>query len=197
MAVTASNMRASMCNPPVVEVPACVPARVNGLQIGLQKKKTGVIAPKRFIQRLKKDNELFRGYMHQVRRQPLPLSQRHMPAERRQLLGGARRQQLAARLVTVAALSLRMDDPYLHHVPGSPAHARLALLILLWVVAVALARQDAHEFLNFLLNEMVETLERDEKDRTQRLGTPAQLPIRTWVHDIFHGKLVNETRCMM
>mmetsp|Transcript_26252 Transcript_26252/g.67522 ORF Transcript_26252/g.67522 Transcript_26252/m.67522 type:complete len:353 (+) Transcript_26252:415-1473(+) len=90
-------------------------------QIGLQKKKTGVIAPKRFIQRLKKDNELFRGYMH----------------------------------------------------------------------------QDAHEFLNFLLNEMVETLERDEKDRTQRLGTPAQLPIRTWVHDIFHGKLVNETRCMM
>jgi hypothetical protein len=35
-------------------------------QISSQKKKTGVIAPKRFIQRLKKQNELFRSYMHQV-----------------------------------------------------------------------------------------------------------------------------------
>lgn len=35
-------------------------------QISTQKKKTGVIAPKRFVQRVKKENELFRGYMHQV-----------------------------------------------------------------------------------------------------------------------------------
>ncbi|PON86149.1 Ubiquitinyl hydrolase [Trema orientale] len=35
------------------------------LQICSQKKKTGVIAPKRFVQRLKKQNELFRSYMHQ------------------------------------------------------------------------------------------------------------------------------------
>ncbi|KAH7656194.1 Ubiquitinyl hydrolase 1 protein [Dioscorea alata] len=34
-------------------------------QISSQKKKTGVIAPKRFVQRVKKENELFRGYMHQ------------------------------------------------------------------------------------------------------------------------------------
>ncbi|KAG8097152.1 hypothetical protein GUJ93_ZPchr0013g34436 [Zizania palustris] len=34
-------------------------------QISNQKKKTGVIAPKRFIQRLKKQNEIFRSYMHQ------------------------------------------------------------------------------------------------------------------------------------
>ncbi|XP_059648061.1 ubiquitin carboxyl-terminal hydrolase 4-like [Cornus florida] len=34
-------------------------------QISSQKKKTGVIAPKRFVHRLKKQNELFRGYMHQ------------------------------------------------------------------------------------------------------------------------------------
>ena len=37
------------------------------LQIHSQKRRTGVIAPKRFVQRLKKDNELFRSYMHQVR----------------------------------------------------------------------------------------------------------------------------------
>ena len=35
-------------------------------QINYQKKKTGVIAPKRFVQRVKKQNELFRSYMHQV-----------------------------------------------------------------------------------------------------------------------------------
>ncbi|MCE0481812.1 Ubiquitin carboxyl-terminal hydrolase 3, partial [Datura stramonium] len=33
--------------------------------ISSQKKKTGVIAPKRFVQRLKKQNEIFRSYMHQ------------------------------------------------------------------------------------------------------------------------------------
>lgn len=35
------------------------------MQINCQKKKTGVIAPKRFVQRVKKQNELFRSYMHQ------------------------------------------------------------------------------------------------------------------------------------
>ncbi|KAK3002137.1 hypothetical protein RJ639_022318 [Escallonia herrerae] len=35
------------------------------MQISTQKKKTGVVAPKRFVQRVKKQNELFRGYMHQ------------------------------------------------------------------------------------------------------------------------------------
>ncbi|CAN6479865.1 unnamed protein product [Victoria cruziana] len=34
-------------------------------QISSQKKKTGVIAPKRFVQKVRKQNELFRGYMHQ------------------------------------------------------------------------------------------------------------------------------------
>ena len=36
-------------------------------QIQTSKKKTGVIAPKRFVQRLKRDNEAFRSYMHQAR----------------------------------------------------------------------------------------------------------------------------------
>jgi len=35
------------------------------MQISQAKKKTGVIAPKRFVQRVKKQNELFRSYMHQ------------------------------------------------------------------------------------------------------------------------------------
>ena len=36
------------------------------MQINSQKKKTGVIAPKRFVQWVKKENENFRSYMYQV-----------------------------------------------------------------------------------------------------------------------------------
>ncbi len=43
-------------------------------QIQSQKRKTGIIAPKRFVQRLKRDNELFRSYMHQVRHTNNPMN---------------------------------------------------------------------------------------------------------------------------
>ncbi|GIM01501.1 hypothetical protein Vretimale_6301 [Volvox reticuliferus] len=35
-------------------------------QINSSKKKTGVVSPKKFVNRLRRDNELFRGHMHQV-----------------------------------------------------------------------------------------------------------------------------------
>eukprot|EP00798_Chlamydomonas_sp_ICE-L_P014258 gene14258-20231_t len=52
--------------------------------------------------------------------------------------------------------------------------------------------QDAHEFLNYLLNQACEGLEGEQK-QGQTPGTPLK---PTWVHDIFQGKLVNETRCL-
>ncbi|GLJ56182.1 hypothetical protein SUGI_1206280 [Cryptomeria japonica] len=74
--------------------------------------------------------------------------------------------------------------------------------------------QDAHEFLNFLLNELVEILEK-ESSATKKLsgnltqpekktngsvngqanGTQ-QPPVLTWVHNIFQGTFANETRCL-
>lgn len=45
---------------PVLACHVCV-------QIQNTKKKTGVIPPKKFVQRLKRDNEQFCSYMHQVR----------------------------------------------------------------------------------------------------------------------------------
>ncbi|CAL9179931.1 unnamed protein product [Musa hybrid cultivar] len=112
-------------------------------QISSQKKKTGVISPRRFVQRVKKQNELFRSYMH----------------------------------------------------------------------------QDAHEFLNFLLNELVDTLERDSNaansspeassssssSSSEKVANgPSNPPVNglrkdpfvTWVHDSFQGILTNETRCL-
>ncbi|PKU84968.1 Ubiquitin carboxyl-terminal hydrolase 3 [Dendrobium catenatum] len=107
-------------------------------EINSSKKKTGVIAPKRFVQRVKKQNELFRSYMH----------------------------------------------------------------------------QDAHEFLNFLLNELVDILEKEGNDINDSPGTSSQAeqnvngpvhlqengakkePLLTWVHKSFQGILTNETRCL-
>lgn len=112
---------------------SCRPAEDNLLlclaelfvQISTHKRKTGVIAPKRFVQRLKRDNELFRSYMH----------------------------------------------------------------------------QDAHEFLNYLLNECSELLEKEQRQQLKACGQPAAAspsdqPAPTWVHELFQGKLVNETRCL-
>uniref|UniRef100_A0A3P8ZIR6 Ubiquitin carboxyl-terminal hydrolase 46 n=1 Tax=Esox lucius TaxID=8010 RepID=A0A3P8ZIR6_ESOLU len=70
-------------------------------------------------------------------------------------------------------------------------------------------QQDAHEFLNYLLNTVADILQEEKKQEKQngRLknnGTavtadtePENKTIEpTWVHDIFQGTLTNETRCL-
>ncbi|GJQ10804.1 hypothetical protein GpartN1_g4989.t1 [Galdieria partita] len=100
-------------------------------QVNSQKKRIGSIAPKKFIERLRKDNQLFSSCMH----------------------------------------------------------------------------QDAHEFLNFILNEIVEILQREEAAKKQKVAkkernnsldkTDAEShSTRTWVHDLFEGLLTNEVRCL-
>jgi ubiquitin carboxyl-terminal hydrolase 9/13 len=68
--------------------------------------------------------------------------------------------------------------------------------------------QDAHEFLNLLLNEVVENVETFSKSRITEVGEPEQngavVPatnnnnnINTgWVHELFEGTLTSETRCL-
>eukprot|EP01111_Echinosteliopsis_oligospora_P015414 TRINITY_DN6100_c0_g1_i1.p1 TRINITY_DN6100_c0_g1~~TRINITY_DN6100_c0_g1_i1.p1 ORF type:complete len:379 (-),score=80.65 TRINITY_DN6100_c0_g1_i1:129-1265(-) len=108
--------------------------------IATQKKKTGVLAPRKFVNKLRKENELFRGFMH----------------------------------------------------------------------------QDAHEFLNYLLNECAETLQREQKqkdlirssDSPEEDGADVKKSKKdsgkkfpntvggTFIHDIFEGALTNETKCL-
>uniref|UniRef100_A0A3Q2ZG36 Ubiquitin carboxyl-terminal hydrolase n=1 Tax=Hippocampus comes TaxID=109280 RepID=A0A3Q2ZG36_HIPCM len=76
-------------------------------------------------------------------------------------------------------------------------------------------QQDAHEFLNYLLNTVADILQEEKKQEKQngRLknnGPPADAEMATttataaaenkteptWVHDIFQGTLTNETRCL-
>ncbi|KAF1942568.1 cysteine proteinase [Clathrospora elynae] len=76
--------------------------------------------------------------------------------------------------------------------------------------------QDAHEFLNLLLNEVVENVEQFSKNRVTDLGemegnghtitSEDVVPVRNstvsaksnsgWVHELFEGTLTSETRCL-
>ncbi|RLN08569.1 ubiquitin carboxyl-terminal hydrolase 4-like [Panicum miliaceum] len=71
--------------------------------------------------------------------------------------------------------------------------------------------QDAHEFLNFLLNEIVDILEKESSSAkvSPEATSPGKVsngaavdgvrkePLVTWVHKNFQGTSTNETRCLM
>uniref|UniRef100_A0A8K9ULR8 ubiquitinyl hydrolase 1 n=1 Tax=Oncorhynchus mykiss TaxID=8022 RepID=A0A8K9ULR8_ONCMY len=67
-------------------------------------------------------------------------------------------------------------------------------------------QQDAHEFLNYLLNTIADLLQEEEKSQERqqngKLGTgggqgeEGEKTQQTWVHEIFQGTLTNETRCL-
>lgn len=123
-------------------------------QIATQKKRTGSVPPKSFVNKLRQENDMFSSYMH----------------------------------------------------------------------------QDAHEFLNFILNDIVECLRREEAEKLRRKhalltrhtydhvtfdvkempllqngtvgpdhgekGDAEPDEVRTFVHDLFEGQLSNEVRCL-
>ncbi|XP_077984959.1 ubiquitin carboxyl-terminal hydrolase 12-like isoform X1 [Glandiceps talaboti] len=58
-------------------------------------------------------------------------------------------------------------------------------------------QQDAHEFLNYLLNTIADLLQAEKQGNKPKNGNDNQTkPEPTWVHDIFQGTLTNETRCL-
>lgn len=66
-------------------------------------------------------------------------------------------------------------------------------------------QQDAHEFLNYLLNTIADILQEEKKQEKQNgklkngnMNETAEnnKPELTWVHEIFQGTLTNETRCL-
>ncbi|KAI5481671.1 hypothetical protein MNV49_002897 [Pseudohyphozyma bogoriensis] len=60
--------------------------------------------------------------------------------------------------------------------------------------------QDAHEFLNYLINMIAEVVEKDQDERFGKGNGPdgviAAGDPKTWVHKLFEGILTNETRCL-
>lgn len=70
-------------------------------------------------------------------------------------------------------------------------------------------QQDAHEFLNYLLNTIADLLQEEKSQEHQQNGKLVQNggggnrgeehrkeTQQTWVHEIFQGTLTNETRCL-
>ncbi|CAH1393809.1 unnamed protein product [Nezara viridula] len=59
-------------------------------------------------------------------------------------------------------------------------------------------QQDAHEFLNFLINHINEIIlsERPQKSKNGDGDAGNSTPEPTWVHEIFQGILTSETRCL-
>ncbi|KPJ01031.1 Ubiquitin carboxyl-terminal hydrolase 12 [Papilio xuthus] len=67
-------------------------------------------------------------------------------------------------------------------------------------------QQDAHEFLNFLINHINEIILAERNQSTLKVHKPAgevtcngsvpQSTEPTWVHEIFQGTLTSETRCL-
>lgn len=66
-------------------------------------------------------------------------------------------------------------------------------------------QQDAHEFLNYLLNTVADILQEESKQEKQNGRLPNgsidsennnSPSDPTWVHEIFQGTLTNETRCL-
>jgi ubiquitin carboxyl-terminal hydrolase 9/13 len=57
--------------------------------------------------------------------------------------------------------------------------------------------QDAHEFLNFLLNETIECVDRAEAANTgSDAKSMSSSASSSWVHDLFEGLLTSETKCL-
>ncbi|VDK33838.1 unnamed protein product [Taenia asiatica] len=65
--------------------------------------------------------------------------------------------------------------------------------------------QDAHEFLNYLLNQIADILQAENaSEEATKKGSSAggdadanaRENTRTWIHEIFQGTLTNETRCL-
>ncbi|CAL5224372.1 g7047 [Coccomyxa viridis] len=127
------------------------------VQIHSQKKRTGVIAPKRFVQRLKKDNELFRSYMHQDAHEFL----NYLLNECSELLEKEAKARKAAE-----------SPPAAENNADSASQAEL--------------QQQRQQ----------ETNNSAESNGGVVAVAPKQAPPPTWIHDLFQGTLVSETRCL-
>ncbi|KAK9462466.1 uncharacterized protein V1516DRAFT_670345 [Lipomyces oligophaga] len=55
--------------------------------------------------------------------------------------------------------------------------------------------QDAHEFFNFLLNEVVDNVERHDRS-LKNVQNGKYVNNTTWVHELFEGLLTSETKCL-
>ncbi|KAH9395056.1 Ubiquitin carboxyl-terminal hydrolase 46 [Tyrophagus putrescentiae] len=144
--------------------------------IATQKKKTGTIPPKKFITRLRKENEVFDNYMqqdaHEFLNYLLNTIADLLVAEKK---AEAARQQQQQQLKEQSKGS---DHHQNHHN----------------------SKSDHHHHITNGYDSVSSSSSKQPTPPTASPPPPPQSPpeaeIKTWVHDIFQGTLTNETRCL-
>lgn len=143
--------------------------------IANQKKKTGTIAPKKFIARLRKENELFDNYMqqdaHEFLNYLLNTIADILQAEKQQGAasggsGGGGTAKGANKAAAAAAAAAGGDTNHPSGGGGGP------------------------------MASAGTTMGGAAQNQAGSGGAGAHKPEPTWVHDIFQGTLTNETRCL-
>ncbi|WIA11872.1 hypothetical protein OEZ85_011958 [Tetradesmus obliquus] len=147
------------------------------MQIQASKKKTGVIPPKKFVARLKRDNELFRSYMHQDAHEFLNylLNQMAELLEAQDKAAGGQQQQQHHHSSSNGSSSSGSGRVQQQQ-PSSP---------------FASAAADGFGSGSKQGGGSIQQPPRQQQQQQQQ-----QQKRPTWVHDIFQGRLVSETRCL-
>jgi ubiquitin carboxyl-terminal hydrolase 12/46 len=57
-------------------------------------------------------------------------------------------------------------------------------------------KQDAHEFFNFIINDMADVLLSAQKANKEPSSASKLREAKTWIHDIFEMLVTNETKCL-
>ncbi|KAL4451497.1 hypothetical protein ABPG75_007159 [Micractinium tetrahymenae] len=145
------------------------------VQVASQKKKCGFVSPRRFVSRVKAENALFSSYMHQDAHEFLnwllnDISE-VLEKEQRAVQAAARRasrdvSRASSRASSRAQSPTKVRSPTKQHGSGGGAGPGRSPSLQLLSAAAAKA------------------------------AAARNRPVRTWVHDLFQGKLVNETRCL-
>ncbi|PSC77008.1 Ubiquitin carboxyl-terminal hydrolase 3 [Micractinium conductrix] len=147
------------------------------LQVSSQKKKCGFVSPRRFVSRVKAENALFSSYMHQDAHEfwiwLLNDIGEVLEKEERAAQAAARRasrdpSRASSRASSRATSPTKGRSPTKGAGAGTGAGAGAGRSPSLQLLSAAAAKAAA------------------ARNR----------PVRTWVHELFQGKLVNETRCL-
>eukprot|EP00879_Flechtneria_rotunda_P002834 GHRR01003047.1.p1 GENE.GHRR01003047.1~~GHRR01003047.1.p1 ORF type:complete len:435 (+),score=163.33 GHRR01003047.1:149-1453(+) len=173
-------------------------------QIQNTKKKTGVIPPKKFVTRLKRDNELFRSYMHQDAHEFLNYLLNQM-AEILEAQDQAASQTNSNNGSNAVNSSPGGGSSNNHVGMFSAAINSITSPFAAYTSSTSASQQQPpngsgnqqqQSQQNASLLQLQQQTEQQDCGPFQQHQQQQQQPQPTWVHDIFQGRLVSETRCL-
>ncbi|XP_029488849.2 ubiquitin carboxyl-terminal hydrolase 12-B-like [Oncorhynchus nerka] len=179
--------------------------------IATQKKKVGVIPPKKFISRLRKENDLFDNYMQQDTHEFLNyllntvadilLEEKKLNTVADILLEEKKLNMVADILLEEKKLNTVADILLEEKKLNMVADILLEEKKLNTVADILLEEKKLNTMADILLEEKKQEKQNGRlKNNGTAITTETELENKTmeptWVHDIFQGTLTNETRCL-